>query len=191
MRVLCAPTACAPGPRSAAEIAGPPFLLEGPPAKTERTPRESAPSVALSHCARSPRFLTLKASADFMSPGSGARESWLATLDPGIAPHVAVLDATGIETFVSCEGGRWSFVPGADSAVLRRTRGGLPCSRRRPSGRPSASQSAAALLDRPNGGAPDGPNWEMTFWRPTDPLGQPLALLALVAAVRLTPCPQV
>jgi hypothetical protein len=32
------------------------------------------------------------------------RKDWLATLDDGIAPFVDVLDATGIETFESCEG---------------------------------------------------------------------------------------
>jgi hypothetical protein len=33
------------------------------------------------------------------------RERWLTTLDDGIAPYVDVLDAAGIETFESCEGG--------------------------------------------------------------------------------------
>jgi hypothetical protein len=33
-----------------------------------------------------------------------SRESWLATLDPGIAPYVDVLDAAGVQTFESCEG---------------------------------------------------------------------------------------
>jgi hypothetical protein len=32
------------------------------------------------------------------------RERWLATLDPGIASFVDVLDAAGIETFESYEG---------------------------------------------------------------------------------------
>ena len=34
-----------------------------------------------------------------------AREDWLATLDPGIAPYVDWLDSKGVETFESCEGG--------------------------------------------------------------------------------------
>jgi hypothetical protein len=34
-----------------------------------------------------------------------SRAAWLATLDPGIAPFVNVLDAHGIETYESCEGG--------------------------------------------------------------------------------------
>lgn len=33
-----------------------------------------------------------------------ARSIWLATLDPGIASYVDVLDAAGIETFESCQG---------------------------------------------------------------------------------------
>jgi hypothetical protein len=34
-----------------------------------------------------------------------ARAAWLGSLDPGIAPYVDVLDAAGVETFESCEGG--------------------------------------------------------------------------------------
>jgi hypothetical protein len=101
MRVLCAPAACAPDPRSAAEVAGPPFRLAGSPAKIERTLRGKRPGCGSEPlrrgCGRSPRFLT-----------------------------------------------------------------------------------GPSVVD----GAPEGLNWEMTFWRPTDPLGQRLALLALVAAVR-------
>ena len=33
------------------------------------------------------------------------REDWLSSLDSGIAPYVDVLDAKGIETYESCEGG--------------------------------------------------------------------------------------
>jgi hypothetical protein len=40
-----------------------------------------------------------------------AREAWLATLDPGIAPYVDILDAGGIDTFESCEGGDGHAVP--------------------------------------------------------------------------------
>jgi hypothetical protein len=32
-------------------------------------------------------------------------------------------------------------------------------------------------------GVPEGPNWEMTFYRPTDPLGKAFALVALEAIV--------
>ena len=39
------------------------------------------------------------------------REAWLATLDRGIAPYVEVLDAAGVETFESCEGGEGHAVP--------------------------------------------------------------------------------
>ena len=34
-----------------------------------------------------------------------SRARWLKGLDPGIASYVDVLDAAGIETFESCEGG--------------------------------------------------------------------------------------
>lgn len=33
------------------------------------------------------------------------RTEWLATLDPGISYYVDVLDAHGVETFESCQGG--------------------------------------------------------------------------------------
>ncbi len=32
-------------------------------------------------------------------------DAWLASLDPGIARYVGVLDEAGVETFESCEGG--------------------------------------------------------------------------------------
>lgn len=33
------------------------------------------------------------------------RAAWLASLDAGVAPYVDVLDAAGVATFESCEGG--------------------------------------------------------------------------------------
>ena len=40
-----------------------------------------------------------------------SHEAWLAAMDPGIAPYVDVLDAAGIETFESCEGGEGHSMP--------------------------------------------------------------------------------
>lgn len=40
-----------------------------------------------------------------MSVETPTREDWLTSLDPGIARYVDVLDAAGIQTFESCQGG--------------------------------------------------------------------------------------
>jgi hypothetical protein len=45
-----------------------------------------------------------------MSPERGVgvrptRDDWIASLDPGVARYVDVLDTNGIETYESCEGG--------------------------------------------------------------------------------------
>jgi hypothetical protein len=34
-----------------------------------------------------------------------SREDWLDSLDPGVRRYVDVLDAAGVETYESCEGG--------------------------------------------------------------------------------------
>ncbi len=94
-----------------------------------------------------------------------SREEWLATLDPGIAPYVDVLDAHGIETYESCQGGKGHSYPeptvrffGAPGkgfhAVQVAIEHGLP----------------VRQLNRfwtVNGASePEGPNWELVFWRP-------------------------
>jgi hypothetical protein len=43
--------------------------------------------------------------------GDEKRAKWLATLDPGIAPYVDVLDAGGIDTYESCQGGDGHAAP--------------------------------------------------------------------------------
>ena len=40
-----------------------------------------------------------------------SRAVWLATLDAGIRPHADILDAAGVETFESCEGGEGHHFP--------------------------------------------------------------------------------
>ena len=49
----------------------------------------------------------------------------LPDLDPGIRKAVRVLLENQIETFESCEGGAWTFVPRAHSQVLRHAGGRL------------------------------------------------------------------
>jgi hypothetical protein len=95
------------------------------------------------------------------------RAGWLATLDPGIAPFVDVLDASGIETFESCEGtkGHGFLEPtvrfyGDNSEGFR-------------------ALAIAVQLELPvselrrywqvnRQGEPEGPHWELTFRAATD-----------------------
>ena len=90
------------------------------------------------------------------------REAWLATLDPGIAPYVDVLDAAGVETFESCQAGEGHAFPeptvrfhGEHSEGFR-------------------ALSVAVQLELPvrtlrrywrvtPAGEPCGPYWELTF----------------------------
>ncbi len=89
-------------------------------------------------------------------------------MDPGIAPYVDVLDAAGIETYESCEGG-----PGhsyAEPAV--RFYGAH--------GEGFRALAVALQHDLPvravrriwtvdEDGQPDGPYWELCFWQPYRP----------------------
>lgn len=86
---------------------------------------------------------------------------WLAALDPGIAPYVDVLNAAGIETFESCEGGdghafaeptvRFYGDRGEGFRALAvAVRHRLPVSELR---------RYWQIVD----GEPEGPHWELTF----------------------------
>jgi hypothetical protein len=95
---------------------------------------------------------------------SDAREKWLASMDPGIAPFVNVLDAAGIETYESCEGGeshayaepgiRFHGDIGAGFKALSvAVEHGFPvCDLRR-------------FWSIRKSGEPDGPHWELVFSR--------------------------
>lgn len=91
-----------------------------------------------------------------------SREAWLTTLDPGIRRYVDVLDAAGVETFESCEGGSGHafFVPtvrffGDRSEGFRAlavaVQHALPVSNLRRYWQVNAA------------GEPRGPYWEVTF----------------------------
>ena len=90
-----------------------------------------------------------------------AREHWLASLDEGIAAYVDLLDAGGIETFESCEGGEGHAFPdptvrfyGERSEGFRALAVALEC------GLPVLElRRYWQVLE----GEPSGPNWEMTF----------------------------
>ena len=90
------------------------------------------------------------------------REAWLASLDPGIAPYVDVLDAAGIETFESCEGGEGhGFLEptvrfyGDNSEGFR----ALAVAVQREL--PVAELRRYWQVSR--AGEPEGPHWELTF----------------------------
>jgi hypothetical protein len=91
-----------------------------------------------------------------------SRDDWLASLDPGIAPYVDVLDASGIETFESCEGseGHGFLEPtvrfyGDNSEGFR----ALAVAVQREL--PVAELRRYWQVSR--AGEPEGPHWELTF----------------------------
>jgi hypothetical protein len=97
--------------------------------------------------------------------GPPSREGWLASLDPGVARYVDVLDVAGIETYESCEGGeghsysepavRFYGVRGEGFRALAvALQHGLPV------------RAVHRLWTVDEDGHPHGPNWEIAFWRP-------------------------
>lgn len=107
--------------------------------------------------------------------------NWLDELDPGIRPHVEILDAAGVETFESCEGGDGHCFAeptirfhgergeGFRALAVALQNGPLPV------------RAIRRYWTVNSDGEPEGPHWEITFWRPGDPLGQRFALVALEA----------
>jgi hypothetical protein len=93
-----------------------------------------------------------------------AREKWLRSLDQGIAPMVDVLDAAGIETFESCEGGEGhAFAEPTIRFYGDRSEGfralAVAVQRRLPVG---DLRRYWQVVD----GEPQGPHWELTFRLP-------------------------
>ena len=96
-----------------------------------------------------------------------SRADWLASLDPGIAPYVDVLDAAGIETYESCQGGeghtyaepavRFYGVRGEGfRALVVALQHGLP------------ARAIRRIWTVDEDGHPEGPHWELAFWRPAN-----------------------
>jgi hypothetical protein len=96
-----------------------------------------------------------------------SRADWLASLDPGIARYVDVLDAAGIETYESCEGGeghsyaepavRFFGVQGEGfHALAVAVQHGFPV------------RAIRRLWTVDENGHPHGPYWEIAFWRVAD-----------------------
>ena len=90
-----------------------------------------------------------------------SRERWLAQLDPGIAPLVDALDAAGIETFESCQGGTGHAFPEPTIRFYGNKGEGF------------RALALAITFDLPVSelrrywqivnGEPEGPHWELTF----------------------------
>jgi hypothetical protein len=97
-----------------------------------------------------------------VSAEAPSRQDWLGSLDPGVASYVDVLDAAGVETFESCEGGpghafpeptiRFYGVRGEGFRALA-----VAVQRRLP------VSSVRRYWDVNRDGEPEGPHWEMTF----------------------------
>ena len=90
-------------------------------------------------------------------------------LDPGIAPYVEVLQAAGIETFESCEGGEGHCFPEPTIRFAgQREEGFRALAVALEHGFPvRAIRRYWAVID----GEPSGPDWEIAFrWSATDPL---------------------
>jgi hypothetical protein len=91
------------------------------------------------------------------------RADWLASMDPGVAPYVDVLDAAGVETYESCEGGeghtyaepavRFYGVRGEGFRALAvALQHGLPV------------RAVRRIWTVDEDGHPEGPYWEIAFW---------------------------
>ena len=93
-----------------------------------------------------------------------SREDWLASLDPGVAPYVDVLDAAGIETYESCQGGDGHSYP---EPTVRfhgeRGQGFRALAVALQYGFPVRALRRIWTVD--TDGHPHGPNWELTFRR--------------------------
>jgi hypothetical protein len=98
------------------------------------------------------------------------RTDWLATLDSGIAPYVDVLDAAGIETYESCEGGRERGHSYPEPAIRFHgdsAEGFRALAAAVQHGLPVRAIRRFWQVDRR--GEPHGPYWEIAFWEAATP----------------------
>lgn len=99
------------------------------------------------------------------------RVDWLALLDPGIARYVDVLDAAGIETYESCEGGEGhSYAEPAIRFYGERGQGFRALAVALQHGFPVRAVRRTWTVDED--GHPHGPYWEVAFWRAATSPGQ-------------------
>ncbi len=94
-------------------------------------------------------------------PGRRTRESFTPPLDPGIARAVIILDAEGVETYESCEGGPGHSYP-EPSIRFHGTQGGgwHAVSVCLDFGLKVSELRRVWVMDE---GVPTGPYWELTF----------------------------
>jgi len=92
-----------------------------------------------------------------------SREDWLASLDPGVRRYVDVLDAGGIETYESCEGGEGhSYAEPAVRFYGQRGEGFRALAIALQHGFPVRCIRRIWTVDED--GHPHGPHWELAFW---------------------------
>ena len=92
-----------------------------------------------------------------------SRQDWLASLDPGVARYVDVLDAAGIETYESCEGGEGhSYAEPAVRFYGVRGEGFRALAVALQHGLPVRTVRRIWTVDED--GHPHGPYWEIAFW---------------------------
>ncbi len=92
-----------------------------------------------------------------------SREDWPASLDPGVAHYVDLLDAAGIETFESCEGGKGhSYAEPAVRFYGARGEGFRSLAVALQHGFPVRAVRRTRTVDED--GHPHGPYWEIAFW---------------------------
>jgi hypothetical protein len=93
-----------------------------------------------------------------------SREDWIASLDPGVARYVDVLNAAGIETYESCEGGEGhSYAEPAVRFCGARGEGFRALAIALQHGFPVRAVRRIWTVD--TDGNPQGPRWELAFWR--------------------------
>lgn len=86
-------------------------------------------------------------------------------LDPGIRAFVVVLDAAGIETFESCEGGEGHAFPEPTIRFYGDLGEGFRALAAALRTGPLPVQALRRVWDVDRAGEPSGPNWEITFRR--------------------------
>lgn len=121
-------------------------------------------------------FVTRKTSSRVGRKTPPSRDDWLASLDPGVAPYVDVLDAAGVETYESCEGGEGhSYAEPAVRFYGERGQGFRALAVALQHGFPVRAVRRIWTVDED--GHPHGPDWELTFWeRATGPLAPALCI---------------
>lgn len=94
-----------------------------------------------------------------------SRDEWLASMDPGVALYVDVLDAAGIETYESCQGGEGhSYAEPAVRFYGVRGEGFRALAVALQHGFPVRAIRRIWTVDED--GHPEGPYWELAFWTP-------------------------